>query len=46
MMIEFAKQNFDTKIVEVACAGLEFDVEGRGLEYKGKATGWAELIAS
>ncbi|KAJ4382289.1 hypothetical protein N0V86_002623 [Didymella sp. IMI 355093] len=34
MVIEYTIQNFDTKLVEMGCQGLDFDVEGRSQFYK------------
>jgi hypothetical protein len=37
MFIEYTYQNFNKKIVEVGCAGLDLDVEGRTRQfYKGE----------
>jgi hypothetical protein len=34
MVIEYAHQNFNEKIVEMACVGLDFEFEGRSQFYK------------
>jgi hypothetical protein len=34
MTIEYAKKNFNKKMVEMACLGLDFDIQGRGQFYK------------
>jgi hypothetical protein len=36
MFIEYTYQNFDKKMVEFGCVGLDFDYEGRSEFYKGK----------
>lgn len=35
MFIEYTYQNFDKKMVEFGCVGLDFDFEGRSEFYKG-----------
>jgi hypothetical protein len=34
MVIEYTLQNFEPKLVEMGCQGLDFDVEGRSQFYK------------
>ena len=35
MTIEYALGQFDRKLVELSCSGLDFEFEGRKQEYKG-----------
>jgi hypothetical protein len=35
MFIEYTYQNFNKKLVELGCVGLDFDFEGRTSFYKG-----------
>lgn len=39
MMIEYALQNFNEKLVAQSCGSLEFDIEGRSKAYKGPYKG-------
>lgn len=34
MVIEYTHQNFNKKVVEMGCVGLDFDFEGRSQFYK------------
>lgn len=34
MVIEYTCQNFNRKVVEMGCVGLDFDFEGRSQFYK------------
>ena len=34
MTIEYAAKNFDQRLVELSCRGLDFDFEGRSQLYK------------
>lgn len=39
MVIEYAAQNFNTKVVEITCLGLDFNFEGRSQFYKAPLVG-------
>jgi hypothetical protein len=36
MFIEYTSQNFDRKMVEFGCVGLDFEFKGRSEFYKGE----------
>ncbi|KAF2016135.1 class I glutamine amidotransferase-like protein [Aaosphaeria arxii CBS 175.79] len=44
MAVEYVKRNFDRKIVEFGCAGLDFSTKDKSQFYDGPAPSFAELL--